>query len=127
MPCTTKTGPDPNKPCQFPFKYDSITFNQCITHGNGEDETLAWCSTKVDNFGNHVVGQGKYGFCEPKCQPKNIGKFFAVYSYGYQIKISNCCLGSFIFYVDKILRFFDPSLPLLRQFIYWDLFTCVDI
>ena len=89
MPCTTTTGPDPNKPCQFPFKYESVTFNQCITHGNEEYETLAWCSTKVDGSGNHVVGQGKYGFCEPKCQPKNIGKFCAIYSYGYKIKVKS--------------------------------------
>ena len=43
------------------------------------------------------------------------------------------CEGSFTFYVDKILKFFDPSLPLCRhcllsrQFIYWSIFTCVDI
>ena len=77
--CTTKTGPDPNKSCQFPFKYDGITYNQCTTDGNEENETLAWCSTKVDNSGNHVAGQGKYGFCEPKCQPRNIGRFFTIY------------------------------------------------
>ena len=28
------------------------------------------CSTKVDNSGEHVEGQGNYGICEQKCQPK---------------------------------------------------------
>ena len=79
LACTTKTGPDPNKPCQFPFKYKSITYNQCTIDGNEENETSAWCSTKVDDSGNHVAGQGKYGFCEPKCQPKNIGRFFVIH------------------------------------------------
>ena len=35
--------------------------------------------------------------------------------------------GSFTFYVDRNLGFFDPSLPPCRQFIYWGLFTRLDI
>ena len=32
----------------------------------------AWCSTKVDNSGRHIGGQGNYGFCDPKCQPSTL-------------------------------------------------------
>ena len=35
--------------------------------------------------------------------------------------------GSFTFYVDRILGFFDPYLPPCRQFIQQCLFTCIDI
>merc|ERR1711971_457267 len=66
--CATISGPDPNKPCIFPFKFGDITYNNCTTIGNDPGDTKAWCSTKVDNSGNHIGGQGKYGFCEPKCQ-----------------------------------------------------------
>ena len=90
LACTTKTGPDPNKPCQFPFKYKSITYNQCTIDGNEENETSAWCSTKVDDSGNHVAGQGKYGFCEPKCQPKNIGRFFSLRSESSKSTFFSC-------------------------------------
>ena len=34
--------------------------------------------------------------------------------------------GLFTFYVEKILGFFDPSLSLRRQFIYWGLYTSAD-
>ena len=34
--------------------------------------------------------------------------------------------GTFTFYVDNILRFFVPSLPIRRQIIWWSLSTCVD-
>ena len=32
----------------------------------------SWCSTKVDDAGNHVSGQGKYGFCHPECNPYSV-------------------------------------------------------
>ena len=70
MSCTTTIGPDPNKPCVFPFKLNSVTYNYCTTATNQPDDTKAWCSTKVDEFGNHVVRQGYWGYCEPKCQSK---------------------------------------------------------
>ena len=31
-----------------------------------------WCSTKVDSEGNHVDGEGEYGFCSPECSPINL-------------------------------------------------------
>ena len=73
--CTTSYGPDPNKTCIFPFKYRGKTYNCCTFDDNYATDTDAWCSTKVDRTGEHLSGQGKYGFCEPKCQPKPAGKF----------------------------------------------------
>ena len=37
-----------------------------------ERETEAWCSTKVDDSGEHISGHE--GFCEPSCQPTKVGK-----------------------------------------------------
>ena len=70
LSCTTTTGDDPNKPCVFPFKFKDETYNYCTTTSNDPDDTKAWCSTKVDEFGRHVGGQGNWGYCEPKCPTK---------------------------------------------------------
>ena len=75
LSCTTTTGPGANKSCVFPFKFRSVTYNNCTTATNNPDDTKAWCSTKVDEFGNHVGGQGNWGHCEPKCQCKLIQSF----------------------------------------------------
>ena len=57
------SGPDANKECVFPFKFDGITYNECIYKGNKANETEPWCSTKTNSNGNHVSGQGNWGFC----------------------------------------------------------------
>merc|ERR1712107_452641 len=33
----------------------------------GDDQGKLWCSTMVDQAGNHVAGQGQYGFCSQTC------------------------------------------------------------
>eukprot|EP00094_Tigriopus_californicus_P006154 TCALIF_05926-PA protein Name:"Similar to snk Serine protease snake (Drosophila melanogaster)" AED:0.19 eAED:0.19 QI:0/0.83/0.71/0.85/0.66/0.71/7/188/824 len=73
--CMTTTGSkNPNKPCVFPFKYRGKIYYSCawvifhITKG-------PWCSTQVDEDGNHIRGQ--YGVCQPeKCPipPRECGK-----------------------------------------------------
>ena len=55
-----------NKPCQFPFRYNGVSYSSC-TLEDADDETKPWCSTLVDNDGNHVSGGGHYGDCGPKC------------------------------------------------------------
>ena len=70
LSCRTTTGADPNKPCVFPFKFRSVTYNNCTKVATDPDDTKAWCSTKIDEFGKHVGGKGKWGYCEPKCQSK---------------------------------------------------------
>ena len=71
--CITTSGPDPNKPCIFPFKFRNVTYNTCTTSGNEAGNTKAWCSTKVDNLGKHIGnGQGNWGDCESKCQESEL-------------------------------------------------------
>ena len=61
----TVSGADPNKPCIFPFKFDGITWNTCT---NVDDPSAPfWCSTKVDDEGNHIGGQGNWGNCASNC------------------------------------------------------------
>ena len=63
--CKTFGGPDPSQKCIFPFKWDEKTYYGCPIDPN--DSSKTWCSTKVDQEGNHIVGQKKYGFCNEAC------------------------------------------------------------
>lgn len=47
--CTTTSG----QFCIFPFKFAGRTYSECITLGNNG---TAWCSTRTDEFGNHIIG-----------------------------------------------------------------------
>ena len=60
--CTTKSGPDPNKPCIFPFKWKDAWHTYCINEVGG-----AWCSTSVDDSGNHIGRKNNWGHCGPEC------------------------------------------------------------
>merc|ERR1712061_100158 len=64
--CRTTSGASVNKPCIFPFKYRGVEYNRCILVNSSPDNN-AWCSTEVDIRGNHVGGQGKWGYCGPAC------------------------------------------------------------
>ena len=64
--CFTVSGPNPGKPCIFPFKHNGKTFNGCDI--DPDDRSKTWCSTKVDSRGNHITGQGEYGHCGNNCQ-----------------------------------------------------------
>merc|ERR1712223_508712 len=63
--CTTVSGPASGKPCVFPFTWQGKTFTSCTKEGDGQGKL--WCSTMVDQAGNHVAGQGQYGFCSQEC------------------------------------------------------------
>merc|ERR1712226_1142598 len=63
--CNTVSGPSAGKPCVFPFTWQGKTFNSCTKEG--DDQGKLWCSTMVDQAGNHVTGQGQYGFCSQAC------------------------------------------------------------
>merc|ERR1712211_2173 len=63
--CSTVSGPSAGKPCVFPFTWQGKTFNSCTKEG--DDQGKLWCSTMVDQAGNHVTGQGQYGFCSSTC------------------------------------------------------------
>ena len=69
----TISGADPNKPCIFPFKFDGQTWNTCT---NVDDPSGPyWCSTKVDDQGNHIGGQGNWGNCDGSKCPMPGGKY----------------------------------------------------
>merc|ERR1711988_1820909 len=63
--CNTVSGPASGKPCVFPFTWQGKTFTSCTKEG--DDQGKLWCSTMVDQAGNHVAGQGQYGFCSREC------------------------------------------------------------
>ena len=68
-PCTTVSGPDTGRQCVFPFIFKGITYVSCtdILESPGRE----WCSTKVDSDGNHINGQGYYGYCGSDCGINN--------------------------------------------------------
>ena len=63
------SGPNPNAPCIFPFKFNKVTYYQCTTKGNAEGNP--WCSTLVHDSGRdagiHINGAGNWGNCGPDC------------------------------------------------------------
>ena len=67
--CYTISGPDANKPCIFPFRHDGVTHNTCTLASTSDNKP--WCSTLVDDSGNHVKGQGNFGDCGPECPTEN--------------------------------------------------------
>ncbi len=64
---TNLEGPQKNRSCIFPFtvthNHLNFTYNECT--GNHEIPGRLWCSTKVDDFGNHVINQTEWGYCDP--------------------------------------------------------------
>ena len=72
---TTSDSPDKNAQCIFPWKFNGILKQECITETDPDDRH--WCSTKVDDDLEHIGGEGNWGFCSPtSCPPLNsIGTF----------------------------------------------------
>ena len=63
-PCLTSKGPSLNESCIFPFTYKGKVYNSCTL--DGDSSQGAWCSTSVDEFGNHVGGS-HWGICGRNC------------------------------------------------------------
>ena len=63
--CATVSGPSPSKPCKFPFTFKGVTYSGCPI--DPDDSSKRWCSTLVDEKGNHVVDQKEYGHCSDTC------------------------------------------------------------
>ena len=57
--CTTVSGGSPNLPCIFPFRFNGVTHHTCIWDMAHLTENKPWCSTLVDENGQHVSGQKK--------------------------------------------------------------------
>ena len=65
--CKTVGGADPGQPCIFPFAFHGGSYTECTTDGNAPDDLNPKCSTLTDEYGIHVGGQGKWGYCSPQC------------------------------------------------------------
>ena len=68
--CVAINGDEKGSPCIFPFNYRmnlaNITvigfeFSACTKY----EHTRYWCSTKVDQYGNHI--KGHWGDCAEEC------------------------------------------------------------
>merc|ERR1712168_266588 len=57
-PCYAEDGYD----CIFPFVWKGQAFSECTLFDSSNGKH--WCATKTDRNGNHVNGQGNYGFCD---------------------------------------------------------------
>ncbi len=67
------------KPCIFPFKYSGQTMTECTTLNDPEDKP--WCSTKVNDKGNHVTAGGFWGHCDQGCDTNDSGPIKAELSF----------------------------------------------
>ena len=65
--CITDSGASAHKPCIFPFKFNDVVYNQCTWVSADLTEHKPWCSTEVDETGEHKGGRGKWGNCGPGC------------------------------------------------------------
>jgi len=66
--CVVEAGPDNGAECVFPFSWGGKTYRGCTpwTYG-GTFQGRGWCSTKTNEEGLHVNGEGNYGFCSSDC------------------------------------------------------------
>lgn len=62
--CTTVDGPDPGKPCIFPFIHKHQKRTTCAWAPNGNFD---WCPTKLYLNGSTMLNDGKWGVCGPQC------------------------------------------------------------
>lgn len=72
---TAVDGPARGLPCVFPFTWAGTTYHSCPrwTFG-GRHQGRPWCSTKTDFSGEHINGQGNYGFCGRPCGVNELGQ-----------------------------------------------------
>ena len=78
--CVTKDGPDPNKPCVFPFIDRGIPHSKCTY---GASDLQPWCPTEVDQNGYYI--DEKWGNCEKNCETGNTS-FVSLMSDNYSIQ-----------------------------------------
>ena len=59
--CIIKGGNNTEVPCIFPFRWHGKIYHSCVYKKGG-----SWCSTKVDNDGEHI--DKFWGKCPRKCK-----------------------------------------------------------
>ena len=62
--CNTESGPDPNKPCKFPFTYKGVSHRKCTL----QNDTNYWCATETSNTNDLP---SKRGYCDMNCPREN--------------------------------------------------------
>ena len=77
---TNMKGPKKNTSCVLPFTFEGVTYEECgcLLPFNGtyqrecknrrHPNATFWCSTKVDENGEHVTGDDNYGYCDRNCE-----------------------------------------------------------
>ena len=53
--------------CIFPFVFGEMTYNACTREVSPAINGDPWCSTKVDDDGQHISRQGNWGRCSQAC------------------------------------------------------------
>ena len=69
--CYTLGGASVGVECVFPFIFDNKRYHSCIYHSSTDGKP--WCSTKVDDNGEHISKQGFWGHCSSSCQIQSRG------------------------------------------------------
>jgi len=60
--CMTKSGDKPWTKCKFPFNFSGAWYHGCTK----KSHNALWCSTKTDQYGNHL--SGNWGNCNDDCK-----------------------------------------------------------
>ena len=101
--CLTSAGPSSGERCIFPFTWFEKTYNVCTHDGHtglAEINGEPWCSTKVDEDGTHISGQGNWGRCGQAC-PEEEG-CNCIFPFTYQgITHSACTLHDSVNIIGK--------------------------
>ena len=93
--CIAMDGPGKGLPCVFPFKYDEVTYNTCTNRNKFLTNNIPWCSTKVNEGGYHIQGEGNWGNCDETCPLPKIGKVNSTKNCSsYRIVPLNIVVGS---------------------------------
>ena len=69
--CHTVGGDSVGVDCVFPFFFDKKIHHSCIYQSSTDGKP--WCSTKVDENGEHISKQGFWGHCSSSCQIQSRG------------------------------------------------------
>jgi len=66
--CVASSGPGAGRECRFPFTWAGQTYTSCtpwLYGGAGQGSN--WCSVATDVQGNHINGDGNFGYCPASC------------------------------------------------------------
>ena len=67
--CVTVASPSTGMKCMLPFKFRGLFFNACPSDPSPTGNP--WCSTKIDDNGEHIYEGPHWGECSPDCPTEN--------------------------------------------------------